>query len=98
MEEDVVIGDRFLNELDEQEYFRRIDHGMDSLLKGLHRIEGGKGGAHQDNDGVAALRHGHALQGQQSLVLLQSASAKGIFQDNDLVGRLGEFVQKLAVV
>jgi hypothetical protein len=40
VQEEVVVGHGFLDELLEQENFRGVDDGVDALLKGLHGGEG----------------------------------------------------------
>src|ERR1700743_3103633 len=59
MEKRVVVGNRFFNELLQQENFGRADDGVDALLKRLHRREGLERRPEQHHASMPALVHGH---------------------------------------
>ena len=42
VEEEIVVGGGLLDELNEEEHFRRVDDSVDSLLESLQRIERGE--------------------------------------------------------
>ena len=54
LEEQGVFRDGLFNQLLEHEHLRAVDDGVDAVLEGLHRGEGLKGIAQQDDGGVAA--------------------------------------------
>src|SRR5438876_9687980 len=89
-QEEIVVGNRFFDELLQQEQFGAVNDRMDALLEGLHRSEGLKGIAEQDHRRVAALGHRHGLQGLQSEVLADSVSGKQFFEDYYLIANLAE--------
>lgn len=62
VEEKVVLGDGFFDELLEHGDFRAVDDDVDALLESLHRIECLERVAKQNDGGVTALVHGHHLQ------------------------------------
>ncbi len=94
----VVVGDGFLDELNEQEHFGGIDDGVDPLLERLQRIKRGQGKTEQNKYGMAAVVHRHSLDGQQALVFGGRGGGEGFLQDDDVIGDLAELVKKLAVI
>src|SRR5947208_1745531 len=98
VQENVIVGHRLLNQLNEQKGFRRIDHRMHSLLKGLHGIESSESSTDKDHYRVAALGHGHSLQGQEAFVFLKGAPAKYIFKDHHVIRCLRKLVEELSMI
>src|SRR5713226_4771359 len=97
-EEQVVVGDRFLDELNEQKHFGGIDDRVDPLLEGLQGIKRGQGKTEQNEYGMAALVHRHSLHGQQALVFGGRGGGERFLQDDDVIRNLAEFVKKLAMI
>ena len=97
MQKEIIVGHGFFDQLAQQKQFRGIDDSVDALLIRLLGGERLEGGAEQDDRGVAALVHGHVLQGMQRGVFLDGIGGKQFFNNHHLVADLGETDQKIAV-
>ena len=70
---------------------------MNALLEGLQRREGLERIAKENDGGVAALAHGHALQRLQGQVFARVVGHKQFLEDDDLVVELAEADQEITV-
>jgi len=98
VQEHVVVCNRLLDELNQEKHLGRVDHRVDALLVGLHRIEGGHIESKQDDGGMASHAHGHALQSDEALVLLWRRRGEEFLEDYHLIRDLAEFVKEFTVV
>src|SRR5579863_751644 len=88
VQEGVVVGHGFFEELLEQKDFGRADNSIDALLKRLHGGKGLKGGAKENYGGVAALAHGHVLERLQGAVFGDGIGRKQFFENHYLIAEL----------
>ena len=98
MQEDIIICHRLLDQLDEEERFRRVHDRVHSLLKGLHGIESSEVLADEDDDAMTPLSHWQALDGEEAFIFLDSSAAEYVLEDDNVIRCLRKFVEKLSVV
>ena len=97
VEKNVIVGDRFFNELPEQEHLGAVDDGVDALFESFHRHKRLKRVAEQEDGGVAALADGHLLQRLQREVFLNAVCAEPFLENDDLIAHLAEAHEEIAV-
>ena len=90
VQEDIIICHRLLDQLDEEECFRRVHDRVHSLLKGLHGIEGSEILADEDDDAMTPLIHGQALDGEETFEV--DAELEAILLESIAQGERGETI------
>src|ERR1051325_3477425 len=96
-EEERIVSNGFLDQLFEQEQLGTVDDRMHALLEGLHRCEGLKGFAKQDDRRVASLVHGHGLERLQGEVFVERVGGEQFLDDDDRVTNLAEAHEEVTV-
>jgi len=97
MQEQRVIGYGFFDELFEKEKLGAVDDSVDALLEGLHRREGLKRIAEENDCCMAALAHWHVLNRLQSEIFVEVVGGEPFLENDDLVADLAETDEEIAM-
>src|SRR5262245_51691156 len=97
VEEEVVVRDSLFNKLRDEEKLGAVDDRMDALLERLHGGGCLEGVREQDDGSMAALAHGHLLEGLQREVFSDAIGGEELLDDNYLVANLAEPDEEVSV-
>ena len=96
-EKSLIVGYRFLDQLAHQRHLGIADYAVDTLGKGLERVESFKSIADEEHGRVAPLDHRHSLQGLQTGIVAGAAATEHFFHHHDFVIGLVEARVELRV-
>jgi hypothetical protein len=98
LEEKIVVGNNFQNDLAKTIEVRTVDDRMNAELECQQGIEGVAGVAEEEHSGMTPLGHGHELQGLEGAVFGNVLRVEEFIDDDDGVGNLAETSQEIIVI